>query len=228
MVPSSGHLFYVDDLDHPELDDPDHHHASRVLRLGDGEVITVADGRGTWRRARWVAGRIAVDGEPVDEPAPVVELCVAFALVKGDKPELVVQKLTELGIDRIVPFSAARSVVRWDADRAARAHQRMAATAREAGMQSRRARLPRVDPPATFDQVAALAGAVRADRGGRPVTADDRIVLVGPEGGWAAEEVAAVGDAVSLADGVLRADTAAIAAGVALSGFRSGRFQRGG
>ena len=204
------------------------HHAARVLRLREGEELTVADGAGAWRRARWVGGRIEPEGERVEEPPREIEVCVAFALVKGDRPELVVQKLTELGIDRIVPFTAARSVVRWDPERSARAHRRFLATAREAGMQSRRARLQRLDPPATFAEVAAMPGAVRADRDGRVPTEDDRVLLVGPDGGWAAEEVAAVAESVSLSDGVLRAETAAIVAGVTLTAFRSGRAHRGG
>jgi 16S rRNA (uracil1498-N3)-methyltransferase len=168
---------------------------------------------------------VEIDGEVEVEPAPEVELTVGFALVKGSKPELVVQKLTELGIDRIVPFAAARSVVRWDEAKSARAHERLVATAREAGMQSRRARLPAVVPPGSFAGAVAVGGAVIADRSGRPVGREDHAVLVGPEGGWETAELGAA-DAVSLADHVLRAETAAIVAGVTLAGYRSGRFRR--
>jgi 16S rRNA (uracil1498-N3)-methyltransferase len=227
VVPASGHLFYVERLDVPELSDVDQHHAARVLRLREGEVLTIADGHGSWVRGRWEGGAVVVDGDVASEPTVDVTITVGFALVKGSKPELVVQKLTELGVDRIVPFTAARSVVRWDDDKSSRAHERLLATAREAGMQSRRARLPRVDAPAGFTDAVAIDGVAIADRTGRPVGPADHALLIGPEGGWDADELAAA-DAVSLADHVLRSETAAIVAGVTLSGFRSGRFHRGG
>jgi 16S rRNA U1498 N3-methylase RsmE len=135
-------LVFVDDLDAPALDDADDHHLRRVLRLRDGDEVTIADGRGRWRRARF--GRAiecvsAVDDEPMVAP----EITVAFAVVKGDRPEFIVQKLTELGVDRVVPFVAARSVVRWDDDRAVR-HPRDCAVSREARCVSP-AQLPVVD-----------------------------------------------------------------------------------
>ena len=227
MVPASGHLFYVERLDAPDLSEADRHHAARVLRLRDGEVLTLSDGLGSWARGRWVAGSVEVEGAVTTEPSPDVVLTVGFALVKGSKPELVVQKLTELGIDRIVPFTAARSVVRWDDDKASRAHERLVATAREAGMQCRRAKLPVVVRPGSFRDAAGTDGAVLADRTGRPVGPDDHTVLIGPEGGWDADELDHA-TSVSLADHVLRAETAAIVAGAVLTGFRSGRFHRGG
>ncbi len=75
---------------------------------------------------------------------------VAFALVKGERPEWVTQKLTELGVDTIVPFTAARSVVRWDDRKAAANRDRLERVAREAAMQSRRCWLPEVASVATF------------------------------------------------------------------------------
>ena len=120
MIPSAGHLFYVADVSAPILDDADAHHAARVLRLRDGEVLSVGDGAGHWRRGRWTGRGIEPDGEVMVEPPVVRPVAVGFALVKGSKPELVVQKLTELGVDRIVPFTAARSVVRWDPGRGER------------------------------------------------------------------------------------------------------------
>jgi len=223
VLPSDGHLFYVEDLAAPTLDAADHHHAARVLRLREGEVLTLGDGAGRWRRARWSSAGPEVDGEVQEEPEPTAVLNVGFALVKGAKPELVVQKLTELGVDRILPFVAERSVVRLDGARSARAHERLVATARAAGMQSRRARLPEIGDLCSFaDLVAGEPTAVLADRGGRAIEAGDRVVLVGPEGGWSAAERAAGRDSVAVADGVLRAETAAIAVGVVLAALRGG------
>ena len=75
--------------------------------------------------------------------APRPKLTIGFALIKGGRPELVVQKLTELGVDAIVPFTAEHSVARWDANRATRHIERLRRVAREAAMQSRQVRIPR-------------------------------------------------------------------------------------
>ena len=90
----------------------------------------------------------------VESPQP--RLGVAFALIKGGRPELVVQKLVELGIDDIRPFAASRSVVRWDEAKAVKNHERLERVAREAVMQCRRAWLPTVHPAVSFADVASL------------------------------------------------------------------------
>src|SRR3954451_7224578 len=147
---AKAHAFVVD-LDGPELDDGDVHHLERVLRLRAGEAVTVSDGRGRWRACRFGAGAVLeVDGPIVSTPRPDPALTMCFALVKGERPEWVVQKLTEVGIDRIVPFVAERSVVRWDEAKAARQHARLVHVAREASMQSRRVRLPVVQAVTSF------------------------------------------------------------------------------
>jgi 16S rRNA (uracil1498-N3)-methyltransferase len=134
----------------------------------------------------------------------------------------VVQKLTELGVDRIIPFTAARSVVRWDDVRIAKALARLSRVAREAAMQSRRVWLPRLDPVADFATVASLPGAVLAQRGGGAISLARPTVLVGPEGGWADEELAVVAGRVGLGPGVLRSETAAIATAATLTALRAG------
>ena len=133
-VTARAHAF-VDDLAEPRLSDADHHHLARVLRLAPGTDITVGDGAGRWRAAR-LTGSPALDpqGDVVADARPDPPITVAFALVKGERPELTVQKLTELGADRIVPFVAERSVVRLDEAKSGRQVQRMAAIAREAAM----------------------------------------------------------------------------------------------
>lgn len=222
-VPGDGavpHAF-VADLDAPELAPDDHHHLSRVLRLRAGDLLTVSDGAGRWRACRFGDG-LEVVGAIGVEPPRLPAVTIAFALVKGERPELVVQKLTELGVDRIVPFRAARSVVRWDDERAARQAERLARVAREAAVQCRRCRLPEVAVPATFAEVVSLPGAVAADRGGVPPSLDRPTILIGPEGGWADEERAAFGGTVGLGDHVLRAETAAITAAALLGALRAG------
>ena len=211
-----GPLAFVADLDAPALAPEEDHHLRRVLRLRPGAPLTVGDGRGRWRPARLGAEAVEAIGPVEAAPAPDPPLTVAFALVKGEKPELVVQKLTELGIDRIVPLRAARSVVRWDDAKAARSVARLRLVARAAAAQCHRPHLPEVadvSDPAGF---AAEAGAAMAARGGAPVGLGHRTVLVGPEGGWAPEELAAGPPPVGLGPHVLRAETAAIAAAVLL------------
>jgi 16S rRNA (uracil1498-N3)-methyltransferase len=152
------------------------------------------------------------------------DITVAFALVKGGRPELVVQKLTEIGVDRITPFVAERSIVRWDDEKGWRQHARFTKVAREAAMQSRRSWLPVVEEVTTFAAVTARRGAVLADRGGRPPSLDRPLAIVGPEGGWSDEERQVGLDSMALGTTVLRAETAAIVAGAMLCGLRSSLF----
>jgi 16S rRNA (uracil1498-N3)-methyltransferase len=209
-VTARAHAF-VDDLAQPRLSDADHHHLGRVLRLAPGTDVTVADGAGRWRAAR-LTGSPALEprGDVVADPRPDPPITVAFALVKGERPELTVQKLTELGADRIVPFVAERSVVRWDEAKSARQTQRLVAIARAAAMQCRRTWLPEVSSVVEFAEAAALPRAAMADREGEPPSLAWPVVLVGPEGGWSPAERAAGLPRVRLATNVLRAETASI------------------
>lgn len=182
----------------------------------------MADGTGRWRVCALVSPR--PEGRPasatlesvadvVDEPEPGPALTVAFAPTKGERPEWALAKLTELGVDRVIPLVAARSVVRWDDRRSERRHQRWTEIARQAAMQSRRVRLPVIERPAPVAEVAAAAGvsAVLAVPGGDPPTLDRPTVLIGPEGGWSPDEERAVAATVGLGPGVLRTETATVA-----------------
>lgn len=215
-------LVFVEDLDHPELDPEDAHHLTRVLRIRPGGAVTASDGQGAWRRCRLGQGTIEATGPVIEVARPAPLVTIAFALVKGQKPELVVQKLTELGVDTIVPYVAERSVVRWDADRAVANARRLTRVAREAAMQCRRCRMPEVTALHDFAAAAALPGAARADRGGDPVTLATPTVLIGPEGGWSEHERQSDLPVVALGVQVLRAETASIAAAVILTGLRAG------
>jgi 16S rRNA (uracil1498-N3)-methyltransferase len=158
----------------------------------------------------------------VERPTPA--LTVGFSLVKGDRPEWTVQKLTELGVDRIVPLTTDRTVVRWDAAKAARNGERLRRIAREAAMQCRRVWLPVVDDVQSFDAAVDAPDVCVADPGGRPPTLERPSILVGPEGGWSDRERARVDASARVALGphVLRAETAAVAAGTALALLRAG------
>jgi 16S rRNA (uracil1498-N3)-methyltransferase len=218
---------FVADLDRPELADDDRHHLERVLRLRVGEAVSASDGRGGLRPCRYAGdGVVEPVGEAEWEEAPSPPLAVGFALVKGDRPEWIVQKLTECGVDRIVAFVADRSVVHWEGAKAERNAERLARVAREAAMQSRRRWLPVVEPVAPLASIVAETASdawVRADLDGEQAPTLARpSILVGPEGGWSEAEREAVPLAVGLGPTVLRAETAAVAAGVLLSALRAG------
>ena len=111
---------------------------------------------------------------------------------EGGAARVVVQKLTELGVDRIVPFLAERSVVRWDPDKADRNAGRLRRVALEAAMQSRRTWLPEVVEVTTFAEVCALPGAAAAERRGSGAEARSPDAADRPRGGLVAPERAAL------------------------------------
>lgn len=214
-----GHVF-VGELDRPDgapitLDDDVAHHLFRVLRVRDGELVTMSDGNGRWRAGRIADHAVIADGNVHDEGARRVVTTVAVAVPKGDRPEWIVQKLTELGVARIVFLHCARSVVHWDAARAATHLARLRRVGREAASQSRRVWLPTIDGP--LPASALLSEAVVAEPGGRRPTPADLTIAIGPEGGWTDGERAQARGEVELGDAVLRVETAALVAGVVLS-----------
>lgn len=211
----------VADVEVPALADDDRHHLERVRRVRPGDPVSVTDGAGRWRWCRF-GPELVAESEVVVDVAPAPPIGVAFALVKGARPDLVVQKLTELGVDRIVPFVAERSVVRWDDARGAKQSERLDRIAREASMQSRRTWLPVVEAVTTFDEVVGRGGVVGADIGAAAPAPGAALVMVGPEGGWSDAERDRLPALVGLGPTVLRAETAAIAAGAVLAAVRAG------
>jgi 16S rRNA (uracil1498-N3)-methyltransferase len=234
-MPPSAPLFLADDLvpDRVVLAGPEGRHAAAVRRLRVGEAVDLADGRGT--RAACTVAAVGRDVVELDVHARTTEqlatprVVLVQALAKGDRGELAVELATEVGVDEVVPWRAARCVVRWDGERGAKALARWRSTAREAGKQSRRAWLPEVLEPATTAEVAErLAGAhglVLHEAATAPLATaalprDGEVVLVvGPEGGVTDEELAAFAEAgaavVRLGPSVLRTSTAgAVAAAV--------------
>ena len=219
-----GPLAFVTDLHAPELRHDDRHHLQRVLRMHPGDPLTVSDGAGRWRTA--IFGPVLEPSGRIEQaPRPTPELAVGFALMKGGRPELVVQKLTELGIDRIVPVAAVRSVVRWDGSRAERSVERLRSVARAAAMQSHRAWLPAVGDLVSVTALLAEPGAALAERHGEPLTAADTTLLIGPEGGWSDDERQLAARRVGLGAHVLRAETAAIVAGALMTAVRAGTLR---
>jgi 16S rRNA (uracil1498-N3)-methyltransferase len=206
---SAAHVL-VADVESPELSDEVAHHVLRVLRVGGHEPVTITDGHGRWRSCHIAAAAVRAIGDVVVVDRDRQPSTIAIAIPKQDRPEWIVQKATELGITRIVFLHAERSVVRWDGDRAERHLARLARVAGEALMQSRQVWLPEIVGPAPAADV--LRDGVAAEPGGRPVGATDRLIAIGPEGGWTPDELALAQDRVALGEAVLRVETAALVA----------------
>lgn len=227
-------VFLVDVLpegDRAVLAGPEGHHAASVARLRVGEPVAISDGRGTVATATITGvGRstleLTIDQRRHDEP-PSPRLVVAQAIAKGDRGELAVQAMTEVGVDEIVPWAATRSVARWRGERGERSWRRWQVTAREAAKQSRRSWLPTVAAAANTAAVAerldaAAAGFVLHEAAEELLTRVDLpeqgeiVLVVGPEGGVAPAELEAFtavrATPVRLGHTILRTSTAGVAA----------------
>lgn len=211
------------------------HHAVAVRRLRVGESVVLTDGRGTS-----LVGAVSSTGKRVfavtatsveATPAPEPALTVVQALPKGDRGELAVEVLTEVGVARVVPWAASRSVAVWKGERAEKSLGRWRATAREAAKQARRTWFPEVETLATTAEVAAMVGSaslavVLHEDATAPLASvavpesGTILVVVGPEGGLSDDEVAALvaagATSVRMGAEVLRTSTAGVVAAAAL------------
>ena len=218
------------------VDGSEGRHAVEVLRLTPGERVRVGDGRGSVAESEVVSagaeGLRVVVRHRFEVPPPEPEFVLVQALPKGDRGPLAVDLATELGVDRIVPWTAARCVTRWRDDRVEKGVAKWRAAAHAASKQSRRARVPKVTEPMTTREVCGLLGdadlaVVLHEQARRPLAELDIprtgtvVVIVGPEGGLTDGEVvafrAAGAQAVRLGSEVLRTSTAGAAALAALS-----------
>ena len=212
----------VANINSPELTEDDRHHVQRVLRIKPHEVVTATDGRGSWCACRLVLGELVQEGDVVSEAQPMPSLAVGFPLLKVDRPEWIVQKLTEVGIDRIVILDTERSVVKPPADRMARQIERFRRIAREACMQSRRAWMPTIEGPILPADGALRSGAALADYGGGLLSPETTFLMVAPEGGWSSSERSLTLPKVTLGATILRSETGALIAGALLVALRTG------
>ena len=206
------------------------HHAVAVKRITVGEKVLLSNGHGLGVRAEVIeVGRrelVATILEVIAAPSPSLVWGVVQALAKGDRSDLAVQMITELGAREILAWQSARSIVRWQGDRTDRALDKWRATAREAAKQSRRLFVPEILAASTAEVAAAIAAvdvSLVLHEDAPQHIADVELpeegtglVIVGPEGGIAPEEldrfVAAGAQLVNISDGVLRTSTAAAVA----------------
>lgn len=211
----------------------DAHHITHVLRLQKGEKIVVCDGRGVDYQAELtelakesVSGRVLERTPSAGEPE--LKVTLFQGIPKGDKLEFVIQKAVELGVTQIVPVQTRRCIVKVDAKKQKAKTERWNKIAQSAAKQAGRGILPQVMAPASFlDAVEQMKGfdlpvicyeeekkrsIKQALCGQRPHSA---AVFIGPEGGIAPEEAAALREAgfqtVSLGSRILRTETAPIA-----------------
>jgi len=234
LLPPSDPLFLVEMLPAGPtavLGGPEGRHAATVRRLLPGERLLLGDGVGGLARCRVntvAADRLTLDVLGLEHvPAAVPQVTVVQALPKGDRGERAVEAMTEAGADVVVPWQAARCVTRWREDRGRKALAGWRSTARESAKQARRAWLPSVtelastarvgDRLAAADVALVLHGRAETALASVPLPEVGHIVLVvGPEGGIAADELAAFtaagGIAVRLGPTVLRTSTAGVAA----------------
>lgn len=199
------------DLEACTLGEEEHRHLFGVLRVREGATVSLTDGAGGWRLCR-VRGEGLV---PEDAPRHMVApdpLEIFLAIPKADRPEWIVQKLTEVGVTRIVWLHTERGVVHWEGARAVRHRERLARVVQAAAQQSRRVWFPVVEGPVPAASI--LPTTSVAEPGGRALTTADRRMAIGPEGGWTANELAQAEDQVDLDPQILRVETAALVAAV--------------
>jgi 16S rRNA (uracil1498-N3)-methyltransferase len=233
------------------LGGPEGRHAALVRRLQPGEPVDLTDGQGLVAHCvvlRTAGSELDLEVlEILEEHSPNPRLTVVQALAKGDRGEMAVETMTEIGVDVIVPWSASRSITQWKADRGAKSLEKWRSTAREAAKQSRRAWWPTVTEPLTTPKVAKLLAAAatlpivlheEAELAlaavelnpSKPDSSDhvtDIVLVVGPEGGISPEELAQFADAGAkphrIGPTVLRTSTAGTAAAAVLLAH-SGRW----
>ena len=217
--------------DRLRLEGPDAHYLLRVMRLKEGDGFVALDGAGGAYEARIVSaegGAVeATIGQRSEAPEPPMPITLYQGMPKGDKWELVIQKATELGATRLVPVAAARSVVQIKGDKVEAKRARWGAIAKEAAEQCERGRIPEVAAPVSLKQLALAPGELALVLSERvvgpslpralPEAAPGAIaIFIGPEGGWAPEELELLGRLgareVSLGRRILRTETAGLAA----------------
>jgi 16S rRNA (uracil1498-N3)-methyltransferase len=204
------------------VDGEENHHLI-VARAETGETIEIFDGKGNvWTAViessgkRETLARVKESRNAAQDPHEVI---LALAMIRIAAFELALEKVVEIGITRVVPFTATRSNLA-----PGHRHDRWGRILVEAAKQSKHYFVPALDEPKTFEQVLAIPATSRivfAESGGGPLkpapTGTPVLYLIGPEGGWTDRELSTAVTAgfqrVSLGTAILKAETAAIVGG---------------
>ncbi|WP_025272397.1 16S rRNA (uracil(1498)-N(3))-methyltransferase [Haloglycomyces albus] len=208
------------------LDGPEGHHAADVQRLRVGERLSLTDGHGNIAHSTVTGSEkarleYAID-ERIQAPRPIPSLTLVQALPKGDRGERAVQEATEIGVDSVIPWAAARSIVQWKGARGEKSRRKWATTAREAAKQARRPWVPLVEELYTTKQLVSRLRQVDQviiahEDATEPLSqvsladAGEIAVIIGPEGSLTPDEVKAFSEfsnPVRLGETILRTSTA--------------------
>lgn len=208
----------------PKLGKTDLHHLEKVLRVRNGERICISDGKGSWQECAFGDsledfGNIQTQAQDQNRR----KLGIAFCPLKSGKSDMVISKLTEVGIDYMTPFFSERSIVEFDENKLANQTERWERIIRESAMQCKRVNLPEITYPDEFIGLSernnvghCVIDGEQNEKYTKEATLEPHeisLLLVGPEGGWADGEYDYICNPVNLAPNVLRSDTAAIIAG---------------
>lgn len=210
-------------------------HISKVMRMEEGqEIIIVHEGIASICAIQSIGQDVFVKqtGKTVQSPEMPVQVTIACGLPKGDKLDLITQKGTELGMVALIPFTAERSIVKWDEKKGAKKTERLQKIAQEAAEQSHRTQIPQVLSPISFKQLVSqmdnfdlvfVADEEDAKSVERTRFADKLkkvydnklksiLIIFGPEGGISRNEASALkevgAETISLGPRILRAETA--------------------
>lgn len=219
-------------------------HISKVMRMEIGdEIIIVQDGTAFVCTIQSIDQDVLVKqtGKTIPSPEMPVQITIACGLPKGDKLDFITQKGTELGMHSLIPFTAERSIVKWDEKKGAKKTERLQKIAQEAAEQSHRTHIPQVSNPVSFKQLVSqienydvvfVADEENAKSAERTRFADKLkkvydsklksiLIIFGPEGGISRNEASVLKEAgaetIGLGPRILRAETAPLYALSAIS-----------
>ena len=206
----------LENLASPTLEEAEMHHLQAVRRLRLGSHLTATDGRGSWRIFRFDKSILTpVETEQFCE-APKVASEIYISITKSGKPELVTQKLTELGIGTISFFFSERSVPKWDLKKMEKNQKKLLKVSRLALAQSKGVWLPKINLGGSFEEIIKDTGIALAHQAAIKISKEVRRIAIGPEGGWSSAELDTANPKYSFHRSILRSETAAIAAATIL------------
>ena len=210
----------LEDLDSPTLLESEVHHLETVRRLRSGSHLTATDGKGSWKVFRFANSVLTPIATTRNCERPKFRSEIYISVTKYGKPELVTQKLTELGVGLISFFFSERSVPRWELGKIEKNQKKLLKISRLALAQSKGVWLPRIELGGSFEDVLKGTDIALAHQSAKKITKEIRRIAIGPEGGWSSAELESTNIKCSFHRSVLRAETAAIAAGTLLESDR--------